>query len=240
MLEWLSRRPRIRKPRLPDQAHDFNYLRTEEDIGRFLRAARERGENVFALYATAVFTGMRAGELAGLQWDDVDLERRLITVQHSYTGPTKAGYVRFVPVLDPLLPVLRAWRLRCPGPIVFPNRAGKMHGPSARVFQETLHEVLRAAGFAEVQRGGKQRSYISFHGLRHSFASMWMARGGDLFRLQRIGGWKSYAMVQRYAHLAPDMFAEDYARLGTALPTETATVLSLSSAISEPHPATRS
>ena len=33
--------------------------------------------------------------------------------------------------------------------------------------------------------------------------------GGDLFKLQRMGGWKSQAMVQRYAHLAPDEFIED-------------------------------
>ena len=49
----------------------------------------------------------------------VDLEARLITVQRSFDGPTKADDVRYVPVLDPLLPVLRAWRLRHPGRLVF-------------------------------------------------------------------------------------------------------------------------
>jgi hypothetical protein len=68
---------------------------------------------VFALYATAVFTGMRAGELGGLRWDDVDFDKRLVTVQRSFDGPIKAGDIRYVPILDALLPVLRAWRLRC-------------------------------------------------------------------------------------------------------------------------------
>jgi hypothetical protein len=67
----------------------------------------------------AVFTGMRAGELGGLRWDDVDFDKRLVTVQRSFDGPTKAGDVRYVPILDALLPVLRAWRLRCGGGFVF-------------------------------------------------------------------------------------------------------------------------
>ena len=47
---------------------------------------------------------------------------------------------------------------------------------------------------------------MTFHGFRHTFASHWVMNGGDLFKLQQIGGWKSHAMVQRYAHLAPHAF----------------------------------
>jgi integrase len=219
-LNWLVKRPRVRKPRIALVSHDFRYLRTKEEIDKFLRAAREADELLFVLYAAAVYTGMRAGELAGLQWDDIDLGKRLITVQRSFDGPTKVDEVRYVPILDPLLPVLREWRLRCPGVLVFPNEAGRMHKPSARIFQERFHKVLVKAGFAEEMRNGKRRTYITFHGTRHTFASHWMMNGGDIFRLQRIGGWKSFAMVQRYAHLAPEAFSQDYERLGKHVPTE--------------------
>lgn len=64
------------------------------------------------VYSTAVRTGMRAGELAGLEWADVNFEQRLITVQRSFEGLTKSGEVRLIPILDVLLPELRAWRLR--------------------------------------------------------------------------------------------------------------------------------
>lgn len=213
-LEWLPKVPRIRKPRIVVGGNDFNYLRTPDELRRFLSAARDAGASVHALYLTALFTGLRAGELAGLRWEDVSFERRLITVQRSYAGPTKAGYVRYVPILDALLGELKAWRLRCPGALVFPSTTGTMLLPSARVFQDTLHDVLRAASFPEVARDGRDRPYITFHGLRHTFASHWMMSGGDLFKLQRIGGWKTAAMVQRYAHLAPEAFALDYARFG--------------------------
>jgi integrase len=203
---WLAKAPKIKKLRVRILGKDFRYLRTDDEIRRFLIAAKEEGESVFALYATAVYTGMRAGELAGLHWDDVSFDRRLITVQRSFTGPTKAEDVRYVPILDALLPVLRAWRLRCAGHLVFQNQRGGMLGPSGRIFQEMLHRVL--------ERAGLPRRYITFHGARHTFASHWMMNSGDLFKLQKILGHKSVQMTLRYAHLAPDAYAGDYHRLG--------------------------
>jgi integrase len=171
---------------------------------------------VFDLYATAIYTGMRAGELAGLHWEDVSFERRLITVQRSFDGPTKADDVRYLPILDPLLPVLRERRLRQAGRLVFTNEDGRMLQPSARVYQEVLQRVLDAAGFEKVPRRGKLRHAIVFHDMRHTYASHWVANGGDLFKLQKILGHKSVQMTMRYAHLVPDAFAADHARLGGA------------------------
>jgi integrase len=182
---------------------------------------------VFALYATAVYTGLRAGELAALLWDVIDLERRLITVQRSFDGPTKSGDVRYVPVLDALLPVLRAWHLRNPLDVVFPSQSGTAQGASARVFQEVFRRVLDRAGFAKVFRRGKPRGCIVFHDLRHTFASNWVMNGGDLFKLQKILGHGTVQMTQRYAHLQPAAFREDYARLGNGVATTDAEVLSL-------------
>jgi integrase len=170
---------------------------------------------------------MRAGEIAALEWPDVDLERRLVTVQRSFDGPTKSDRVRYVPVLDPLLPVLRAWRLRHAGRLVFTSMAGTMIQPSARIFQEVLHRVLEAAGLPKVERGGKERPYVRFHDLRHTFASHWVMKGGDLFKLQKILGHQSVQMTMRYAHLAPDAFKEDYARLGTPLADSDSAIIEL-------------
>lgn len=211
-LGWMNRVPPIKKPRVKVASSNYSYLRTDEEIARFLRAALEEGEGVFALYACAIYTGMRAGELAGLRWDDVDLQRRLIMVQRSFEGPTKSGEPRPVPIVDALLATLRWWRLRHGGRLVFTNRDGGMLRPSGRVFQETLHRVLDRAHFPMIDRGGKRKRYIHFHDLRHTFASAWVMRGGDLFRLQRVLGHSTVAMTLRYSHLAPSAFAEDYAR----------------------------
>jgi integrase len=214
-MRWLERLPKIRKPRIKAAGTDFSYLRTEDEIRRFLQAARHEGEQVFVLFATAIFTGLRAGELAGLRWVDVDLEQRLIMVRRSFEGPTKSDEPRPVPLVDALLPTLRAWRLQHPGNLVFTNRDGRMLQPSSRLFQEVLHRVLDRAGFPKVERGGKLRRYVHFHSLRHTFASHWAMRGGDLFKLQKVLGHANVTMTNRYAHLQPAAFAEDYGRFGS-------------------------
>ncbi|MFC1611269.1 tyrosine-type recombinase/integrase [Myxococcota bacterium] len=230
---WLAVVPKIRKHRIPLFTTDYRYLRTKEEIHRFLDAARERGEMVFVLYATALYTGMRQGELAGLHWADIDFSRRLITVQRSFAGPTKAKDVRYVPILDPLLPILRDWRLRDAHQLVFPNQRGKMHQESARIFQENFHRILDSAGFPRQERHGKLRRYIVFHDTRHTFASHWMMSGGDIFKLQKILGHKSMQMTQRYAHLAPEAFASDHDRLGGMDELKPASVTHLSSVASQ-------
>jgi len=212
---WILKVPRFKKPKIAALGRNYSYLRTQDEIDRVLRAAKEEGDAIHMLYLAAIATGMRAGELAGLEWPDVDLDRRLIMVQRSFKGPTKSGHARPVPILDSLLSDLRAWRLRHPGRLVFTNRDGHMLDKSARAFQEILHRVLDRAGFpSETKANGRVRRYVTFHGLRHTFASHWMMNGGDVFKLQQILGHQSMAMTLRYAHLAPHAFADDYARLG--------------------------
>jgi integrase len=217
-LNWLIKPPRIKKPKTRIFSADYRFLKTKEEITRLLRAAFAEGEDIYIFYATAVYTGCRAGELAAIERSDINFEKRLITIQRSFDGPTKAEDVRYVPILDPLLPILRAWLLKTPGRITFPNEAGNMHQESARIFQETLHRVLDKAEFPKLLHKGKERRYIRFHDLRHTFASHWVMNGGDIFRLQKILGHKSIQMTQRYAHLAPDAFSGDYGRFGEAAP----------------------
>jgi integrase len=214
-LGWLHRSPVVRKPKIPRQGEIYRFLQADDEIQSFLASAREESEAAFVLYATAIYTGMRAGELAGLRWSDVDFERGVITIQRSYDGPTKSGEIRRIPIFNVLRPILRAWALHRPDARhVFVNDAGNPLQRSQRVFQETLKRVLDAAGFPRIEHHGKPRHYIVFHGLRHTFASHFMMRGGDLFKLQKLLGHQSVAMTQRYAHLSPDAFAGEYDRFG--------------------------
>ena len=210
-LRWILEMPPIDRPSVRTCAKDFAYLRTAGEVKRFLRAARDDGDDAFSLYATALYTGMRQGELAALTWDNVDFDNELITVDRSFHGPTKADDVRHLPIQDALLPILRAWRLRRPGPLVFCNLVGNMLCPSDRIFRERLHDVLDAAGFVRPTEG-RRTHYITFHDLRHTFASHWMMNHGDLFRLQKILGHKSTELTLRYAHLSPNAFAGDRGR----------------------------
>jgi hypothetical protein len=74
-LGWLDKVPRIRKPKVRLFTSDFRFLRTDDEIRRFLNAARDTDEAVHAVYATAVYTGMRAGDQP---WDAVGRGRSIL------------------------------------------------------------------------------------------------------------------------------------------------------------------
>lgn len=223
-LKWLLNVPPIKKLKTPG-TEDFRYLKTKDEIRKFLASAQVEGKAVYALYATAVFTGLRAGELAGLEKSDIDFSKRMISVRRSYEGPTKSGKLRYVPILDPLLPLLKEWALQIPAGPLFPNESGRLHQKSARVFQEVFHRVLDHAEFPKTEHRGSTRRCIVFHSLRHTFASHWIMDGGDLFKLQTILGHHSPTMTQKYAHLAPQAFSNDYQRFAGCLPTSMSDVI---------------
>ncbi|MBI4817861.1 MAG: tyrosine-type recombinase/integrase [Deltaproteobacteria bacterium] len=205
-LGWMATLPKVRKYRIDEVSTGYSYLRTSDEVRRFLSAAKEEPHPLpNALYALAIHTGLRCGELAGLRWADVDFDRRQLAVKRSYAGLTKNGKSRQVPLLDCALEALREWRALCPQvQLVFRSDSGTMLRRDSPVIRKTLRRVLR--------RGGFEPGYITFHDLRHTFASHFMMAGGDLFRLQHILGHEDVSMTQRYAHLSVDAFTADYAR----------------------------
>jgi len=223
---WILQAPRIRKPRI-ETIESYQWLRSDREVQRFLESARVEGQMIFALYATAVFTGMRAGELACLTWADAEMDEpfRRITVRRSFNGPTKSGRPRYVPIANQLLPILQDWKRINGLSIVFPNVRGNRLGKSARAFQEVLHRVLRRAGFGSMPRREKLRPYLCFHELRHTFASHWMMKGGDIVKLQRILGHQSLQMTLRYAHYPPEAYKVDRDRLDGMAPKRVRYVL---------------
>lgn len=177
---------------------------SQHEVDAILCASRLEGLWLEALYATAFKTGLRLGELAALEWSDVDLEKRLITVSKSHDGPTKTGNVRHVPIGDSMLPVLERWALQ-PRPLsrVFHSVKGLPLNDESACFKRLWRATLQDAGV----------KFLTFHSTRHTFASLWMVGGGDLFRLQRMMGHSNPKMTLRYSHLSPKEFEADWARL---------------------------
>lgn len=175
------------------------------------------------MVAVALATGLRQDELLHLEWSDVNLDRRLITVHRGRQGTVKSGKVRHVPILDSVLALLRVRALkRGGGVLVFPSpaRGGKARG---RVRDKAgVREIFKPA----LRRAGLDES-LRWHDLRHSMASHWMMDGGDIFKLSRILGHATVAMTMRYAHLAPTAFEADYGRIAFHVSTEPAKLVEL-------------
>jgi len=218
-LEWIIKIPKIKKPSTKEFSKEFSYLKSQTEITKFLIAAKAEGQMIHTLYLTSLMTGMRLGEVAGLKWDRIDFQRNQIMVSNSFDGPTKNKTTRYVILFPENKVELLKWRLQNPCELVFPNKNNNMLSGSARVFQEKFKQVQINAGFPVTKVNGRNRYYIRYHDLRHTFASHWVMRGADQTTLQHLMGHKDNAMLQRYAHLNPENYVK-YHNLfdGMALP----------------------
>jgi integrase len=192
----------VDKPSLVGQSMDFNFLSLEE-ADRLLSWSREKQPTEHPAYATALYTGMRMGELWGLRWVDCDLERGLLTVRRSYRAVPKSGKPRAIPIHPTLLPILSQWKKACPSSdeaLVFPS--------PHKCMRQKDHDY----GFKAALVGAKCHA-IGFHGLRHTFASHFMMTGGNILTLQKLLGHSSVAVTMKYAHLAPDFMRDEIGRL---------------------------
>lgn len=170
------------------------------------------------LAVTAIFTGLRASELRGLTWGDLDLARGLIRVKHradrwNHLAPPRSPAARReLPLTPTLVQTLTAWRPACPqGPLglVFPNGAGKVEG-LANIYARGLAPAQVAAGV--VDRDGKAK--YGLQALRDFYAVWLIEQGFSARRLQALLGLATIQMtMDRYGHLFPAEAGDERARL---------------------------
>jgi integrase len=159
---------------------------------------------------TAIFTGMRASELRGLCWSNVDLDRGIIHVRQRadawrHIGPPKsAAGTRDVPLTPMVINALKQWRLACPKgelDLVFPNNAGRVESHT-NILKRVWFPLQQACGITD--NDGKAR--YPFHSLRHTAASLFIAHlGWTPKRVQAVLGHSSIKMTfDTYGHLFAD------------------------------------
>jgi len=125
-------------------------------VPKLIAAVGDRWRNLFA---TAVYTGLRKGELLGLRVEDVHLERQLLHVCHSYDQPTKSGKERYVPIPDELIPFLRAQLAKCKSVYLFPSLEGGAQNRDADLadrFKRALKQADLLQGYDNVCRRCKK------------------------------------------------------------------------------------
>jgi integrase len=176
-----------------------------DEIPRLLKAAPDRYR---ALLATAVFTGLRLGELLGLTWADVDLEAGFVRVQKQLgrsgerVEPKTKQAKRDVVIFGALGKVLAEHKLRSgfsqPGDFVFASdsEAGMPLQPS-NVRRRGLAKAVADAGL-----DGEGRPKLRWHDLRHTAASLLIAEGLDVvFVSRQLGHANPSITLSVYAHL---------------------------------------
>jgi integrase len=200
--------------RLMRNAHDPRttpFLEKLADVRRVFVALPARYGAMFAIGALA---GLRPGEVLGLAWADVDLGAGRIVVSRQVhrgqLGPVKDDEARVVPILEPLAPVLTAWKLSSGGAgLLFPplaaKRGGRPGSPPRFVREHTLGKRLRKVlDDLELYRPGLNW----YRCTRHTFASQWVIGGRSMEKLATILGHSSVTTTERYAHLRVDHFSD--------------------------------
>ena len=187
---------KVKEPKRAD------HFMSAEEIEKFLEA--NKNDPHYWLFVTAMNTGMRRGELAGLLWDRVDFDKGFIHItrlrdRNGLADRTKTrNSQRRIPMSDVVRQALTEIKNRNWHPeYVFCTSYGKPfdEGHIYWYFQRAQ------------KRAGLTNRY-RFHDLRHTFASHFVMNGGSLYDLQKLLGHARFEETQRYAHLTPEHLAK--------------------------------
>jgi integrase len=188
---------------------------TIEELRAILDAAKQTDPHRpwRALMGTVIFTGLRASELRGLRWSDVELDHKPAVLHvrqradrfDSIGDPKSKAGQRTVPLAPLVVATLKEWRIACskgelnPLNLVFPNRKGGVEDLS-NITVRALGAIQQAAGLCTSRR---QPRY-SIHAFRHAAASLLIAEGHSAKWIQNFMGHSSIAITfDTYGHLFP-------------------------------------
>lgn len=154
---------------------------------------------------TAIYTGMRIGEIMALTWANIDFYKNVISVKKSYqyvTGtikdPKTPSSIRSIRVSKNFLDILNQLRLN-QQPYVFANKKGKV--PSSNACNKELRLLMDKAGI--------KKQGFHFHSLRHSHVALLLYEGVPLFAIsKRLGHANMSITAQKYAYLIDELKAK--------------------------------
>ena len=193
--EWVDKVPKVR---LFKESNSRERSLTPEQAQILLS---ELPEHPREMVLFSLMTGLRQSNVLGLEWPQVNLALR-----HAWVQGTQSKNRR--PISVPLNEVALEVLKRQVGK--HPQRVFSFRGrPINSVNTKAWHAALKRAGIEDFR----------WHDLRHTWATWQRQAGTPTHELQRLGGWRTGAMVERYAHLAPDFLAVSAARLESVLPT---------------------
>jgi integrase len=220
---------------LPERDDPRPVIPTKAELQAIIAGATARASRLWrALVLVAIFCGLRASELRGLRWADVDFEARLINVTQRADASHKIGKLkskmayRSLRLSAVVLNALREWKLACPKgdlDLVFPNGVGKVES-YANLIDRGFSPIQIAAGVV-AQKPAQDDAGLTvviavgkygLHALRHACASLWIEQGHNPKQIQTLMGHSSIKVTfDTYGHLFVDSEADQRAAEGVEL-----------------------
>ena len=190
--EWLDRAPRVRL--LPEPKRRIRWL-THADAERLLD---ELPRHLKAMARFSLATGLRQGNVKGLRWSQVDLDRKIAWI---HPDQAKARRAIAVPLNADAMEVLMEQQGRHDDYVFTYGKS-----PIKQVNTKAWRHALQRVGIEDFR----------WHDLRHTWASWHVQNGTPLHVLQELGGWETVDMVRRYAHFSAEHTAHYAERINFA------------------------
>ncbi|MCA3020146.1 MAG: site-specific integrase [Rhodocyclaceae bacterium] len=190
--EWVEKVPKIKLYREVAGRERSITMRQAETL------LRELPKHQRALVLFSLATGLRQKNVLRLKWANVDLQRQHAWVAASHS---KNGKPIAVPLNSTAMKVLEEQQGKHPE-FVFTYFGKPLNSANTKAWKGALAR-------AEIKD-------FRWHDLRHTWATWHRQSGTPTHELQRLGGWKTASMVERYAHLAPDHLATAASRIDSS------------------------
>ena len=189
----------IQRPRVEESEVRCFTVKEQKAIEKAVLEARKRKMLGVII---ALYTGVRIGELLSLEFSAVDMQKRTITVKTTcyeskdengkyakMTDSTKSHRTRVIPFPKQLLPIFKELKALSKSGYVIENAKGEQM--SVRSYQRSFELLIDKLGISK----------LSFHALRHTFATRALESGMDVKTLSEVLGHKSATVtLNRYAH----------------------------------------
>jgi integrase len=187
--------------RVPDTQPTFL---TKQDFQKLLSFIEEGWFKEVIVFA--VNTGLRRGELINLRWNNVDLQRKLLTIESNPTFLTKSGRRRVIPLNESAYFLLQRKPSKDMSEYVFTLNGKILH---ADWITHLFKRYVRQANLSNQK--------MHFHSLRHSFAS-WLAQDGtSVYMIKDLLGHSDVKTTQIYSHLQPESLHSEVNKISISL-----------------------
>lgn len=166
--------------RFPEAPWRHKFFFSESEIEKLIIAS---APHLRPILAVAFGTGLRKGDILGLKWRDVDLDRGIISIQMQKTGE---------PIEIPLIPMIRdlLWEMKS-------QAANSLFVFSLGSSGQGIGDIKKAFR-AALRRSGLIAKGYRFHDIRRTFVRMLYNQGVILTKIQRLLGHKSVLTTERY------------------------------------------
>jgi integrase len=190
---WKSENP-IHGVKMPVCQNQRERFLSYEEADQLLKILAKSSPLVHDMALVSLHCGLRFGEIAALRGHDLDLTNDLISITNPKNKSARKAYMT-----KAVKEMFQQRIPEVPDDLIFKDRT---HGGRINILSQTYRKTVKEIGFNKNVTDSRQK--VTFHTLRHTFASWLALQGTPIFTISQLLGHKSLAMTARYSHLSPD------------------------------------